>query len=249
MKMLIFSTGTGDSKSDLFQEGSMRIANYLVITVVSIIPHAVMASVDLSGYYGAFKVLHAQQTADNMETSSRPGIGRFVAGDDKDRAYNASVALGYQYGNGWRTEGEYVFKKNAEYTSGSTTFAGSFNHHHVAAQRLMLNAYRDYPLGHDFSVYATLGLGVAKVKSSGWQGTTARDYASNTQTNLAYAVGAGLAYSPIEQVTVDLGYRYIDMGDVESGYNNFANGRGLRDEQMKAHLVSSEISLGVRYLF
>jgi opacity protein-like surface antigen len=249
MEMLIFPLGTGDGKGCLIQEGSMRITHYLVIAVVSVTPHAAIASTNPSGYYGALKVLHAEQTADNMETSNLPGIGRFVAGNDKDRAYNASVALGYQYGNGWRTEGEYVFKKNAEYTSTSTNFAGNFNHHNVAAQRLMLNAYRDYPLGHRVAAYATLGLGIAKVKSSGWQATTTRDYASNTQTNLAYAVGAGLTYSPIESVSVDLGYRYIDMGDVESGYNNFTNGRGLRDEQMKAHLVSSEIALGVRYLF
>ncbi|MNL87077.1 hypothetical protein D3C87_2160640 [compost metagenome] len=53
----------------------------------------------------------------------------------------------------------------------------------------------------------------------------------------------------MERLNLDLGYRYVDMGKIESGYNNFTNARGLKDEQMKARLVSSEFALGVRYLF
>ncbi|WP_425086019.1 outer membrane protein [Yersinia intermedia] len=203
----------------------------------------------LQGYYGSLKLLHVEQSAKNMDTSSRPGVGSFVSGNERESFFNGAAGAGYQFGNGWRTEGEYVLKKKSEYTSGSTTFANSFNHHKVDVQRLMLNAYRDYALGYDFSIYGTLGLGVAKVESDGWQGNTSRQYGSNTQTNLAYSLGAGISYAPIERLNFDLGYRYVDLGNVESGYNNFNNVRGLKDEQMKAHLVSSEVVLGARYLF
>ena len=81
------------------------------------------------------------------------------------------------------------------------------------------------------------------------QGNTSREYASSTQTNLTYAIGGGVSYAPVERVNFDLGYRYVDMGKIESGYNDFANARGLKDEQMKARLVSNEFTLGVRYLF
>lgn len=201
------------------------------------------------GYYAAASLQRAEQTVKEMNTSARPGVGEFVNGIDKDTHYNGSIAAGYQYGNGWRTEGEYVFKKKSEYTSGSTLFANSFNHHKVAAQRLMLNLYRDYQLGYNIAVYGTLGLGIAKVESSGWQGNTSREYASATQNNLAYSLGAGISYTPVERVSVDVGYRYVDMGKIESGYNNFVNARGLKDEQMKARLVSSEVVLGARYHF
>lgn len=201
------------------------------------------------GYYAAASLQRAEQTAKEMNTSARPGVGEFVNGIDKDTHYNGSIAAGYQYGNGWRTEGEYVFKKKSEYTSGSTLFANSFNHHKVEAQRLMLNVYRDYQLGDNIAVYGTLGLGIARVESSGWQGNTSREYASASQNNLAYSLGAGVSYTPVERVSVDLGYRYVDMGKIESGYNNFVNARGLKDEQMKARLVSSEVVLGARYWF
>lgn len=92
-------------------------------------------------------------------------------------------------------------------------------------------------------------MGVSKIKAKGWQGNSSRDYASTTQNNLTYALGAGVSYTPLERLYVDLGYRYIDMGKIESGYNNFTNARGLKDEQMKAHIVSNEFTLGMRYVF
>lgn len=220
----------------------------LVISLMAISGQS-FADNALQGYYGSLKLLHVEQSAKSMDTSSRPGVGSFVSGNERENFFNGAIAAGYQFGNGWRTEGEYVFKKNSEYTSGSTIFANSFNHHIVDVQRLMLNAYRDYTLGNNFSIYGTLGLGIAKVESDGWQGNTSRQYGSNSQTNLAYSLGAGISYTPIERVSFDLGYRYVDMGNVESGYNNFNNVRGLKDEQMKARLVSSEVVLGARYLF
>ena len=71
-----------------------------------------------------------------------------------------------------------------EYTSGSTAFLTSFNHHKTESQRLMLNVYPDDEIYQGISVYGTVGIGIAKVKSSEWQGNTARQYASNTDTNL-----------------------------------------------------------------
>lgn len=199
----------------------------LAFALISSIGSAI-ASTGHEGYYGAARLAKVWQKADSMDTSLRPGIGQFVSGDDKDDFYNASLAAGYQYGNGWRTEAEYTFNKKAEYTSGSSIFSTSFNHHKTESQRLMLNVYRDYEIHQGVSVYGTAGIGIAKVKSSGWQGNPSRQYGSNTDTNLAYSLGAGVSYEPIERLNFDLGYRYIDLGKIESGMNNFANARGLR---------------------
>ncbi|MBP6121043.1 MULTISPECIES: outer membrane protein [Providencia] len=225
---------------------------YIVISIglaLSGINSVSLASTSDEGYYGAARIMKVWQKADSMDTSSRPGIGQFVSGNDKENFYNGAIAAGYQYGNGWRTEAEYTFKKKAEYTSGSSMFPTSLNHHKTDTQRLMLNAYRDYEVYQGVSLYGTVGLGIAKVKSSGWQGNASRQYGSNTDTNLAYSVGAGISYEPIDKLNFDLGYRYIDLGKIESGMNNFDNIRKHQDEQMKAHLKSQEVMFGVRYLF
>ena len=202
-----------------------------------------------AGYYGSAKYLQSTQRASELNTSSRPGVGQFVSGNEKEHLDGAALAAGYQFGNGWRTEAEYRFRQKTEYTSGSTLFPPSFNHLQTETESLMLNVYRDYALGYGFSLYGTAGLGISKIRAGGWQGVTTREYASATQNNLTYTLGAGISYTVLEPLTLDLGYRYVDLGKIESGYNNFTNVRGLKDEQMKARLVSNEFTLGARYLF
>lgn len=113
----------------------------------------------------------------------------------------------------------------------------------------MLNAYRDFEVIQNVAVYGNLGLGVARTESSGWQGNSSRQYLANTETQLVYSIGAGASYKAIDNLNLDLGYRYVDLGKADSGLNNFTNARNLQDEQMKAHLYSSEFYLGARYSF
>lgn len=112
----------------------------------------------------------SEQLASDQNTSSRPSVGQFVDGKEKERLNGASLAADYQYGNGWRTEGEYTFRKKSDFTSGSTAFPTSFNHLKLNTERLMLNIYRDYDIGYDVSLFGTAGLGIARVKAGGWQG-------------------------------------------------------------------------------
>lgn len=218
----------------------------VLLTAVSL---SYAQDVNDAGYYISAKVAAAKLQADNMETSLRPGIGQFIAGKDKKDLTNTSLGFGYDFGNGWRTEGEYTFKNNAEFTSGSSNFPTSLNHHKVDTQRLMLNAYRDFEVMQNVAVYGNLGLGVARTESSGWQVNASRQYLANTETQLVYSIGAGASYKAIDNLKLDLGYRYVDLGKADSGLNNFANARSLQDEQMKAHLYSSEFYLGARYSF
>lgn len=208
-----------------------------------------IASANFEGYYVSAKVFSANHKADNMDTSARPGIGSFVKGDDDHNSAGGSIALGYEIAPDWRVEGEYTFPKNDEFTSGSTAFPSSLNHHKILSQRVMANVYKDFQLKEKLSAYAVASLGLAQLKSSGWQGNATRQYGSSTDTQLSYSVGAGLSYAPLSQVAVDLGYRYVDLGKTESGWNNFTNARGLQDEQMKAKLIANEVTLGVRYHF
>ncbi|ENZ5482561.1 outer membrane protein [Serratia marcescens] len=220
----------------------------LLLPLISLGASAAMAAeAPKSGYYGAINAIETRQQAHNMDLSERPGIGSFVAGNEKQNFLNGSLAAGYQYGNGWRTEGEYVFKKSNEYTSGSSTFATSFNHMTTDSQRLMLNVYRDFMLTDKFAVYATAGIGIAKIDVGGWQGNDTRHFADSTQTNFTYSLGAGVSYEVLENLTAYAGYRYVDMGNVESGRNTFVNARGLQDENLRARLTNNEYLIGIRY--
>lgn len=205
--------------------------------------------VEDEGYYASARVLSADYQARNMDASARPGIGQFVAGDASQRRVTAALAAGYSWGNGWRSEGEYNPRRVSRFTSGSSAFATSFNHHHVRSQRLMLNAYRDIALNEAWSVYGGAGIGLADLQSYGWQGNEGRTYRTQSITQLAWSLGAGISLKSGQRTRVELGYRYVDMGQAESGWNTFGNARGLQDEKMRARLVSSEVLLGLRYAF
>lgn len=202
-----------------------------------------------AGYYVGGRVIGAEHKARGMDASARPGIGAFVPGQDKDKFTTGSLALGYQFGNGWRVEGEYTLPKNDTFTSGSTAFPASNNVNYIEAQRLMANVYRDFAVTDQVSLYASAGLGITRIKSDGWQGMPTRTYNVGRQNNLTWSLGAGVAYSPIEKLTLDLGYRYADMGQAQSGWNAFTNARMLQDEYMRANVVSSEVYLGARWSF
>lgn len=202
-----------------------------------------------TGYYLSGKLLSSELSLENMGTSLRPGIGSFIEGEDTDNFISGSFALGYQFKNSWRAEVEYTLKNESTFTSGSSAFPTSFNNHIVESQRVMVNLYKDLNISKEFSLFGTVGLGITNVNSSGWQGNPSRQYDSNEQNNLTYSLGAGISYTPIDSFSLDLGYRYIDMGKIESGFNNFANVRNSQDEQMRGDLISSEVFLGARIKF
>lgn len=93
------------------------------------------------------------------------------------------------------------------------------------------------------------GVGVAQIDADGYQARDTRQFANNRQYNFAYSVGLGLDAKVSEKVTVGAGWRYVDMGDVETGYNTFANRINARDEQLKGKLKEQNVFLEARMSF
>ncbi|MFL4617047.1 outer membrane protein [Stenotrophomonas maltophilia] len=221
----------------------------MVAAAVTCLAASASAAPLAEGHYATLRLIDAHHQARNMDASARPGIGQFVAGDERQHFATGALAFGHAHGNGWRTEGEYVARRSDTYTSGSSIFATSFNNHEVRSQRLMLNAYRDFAINDAWSVYGMAGAGLSHITSAGWQGNEGRQYAKATRTGLAWSLGGGVSLAAGSHVTVDLGYRYADLGRTESGWNTFGNARGLQDEKMSLDLVSREVTLGLRYAF
>ncbi|WP_369040354.1 outer membrane protein [Stenotrophomonas maltophilia] len=217
-----------------------------VLLIAAAVPQLASAQ---EGHYVAARVIDANHDARNMQASARPGIGQFVSGKNSNEFTTGAVAFGHAFGNQWRVEGEYTFARKETFTSGSSAFPTSFNHHEIRSQRLMANIYRDIDLGGNWSLYGTAGLGLARLESGGWQGNEGRRFTDASNTNLAWSLGMGVSYAPVERLALDLGYRHADMGTAESSWNAFTNARGLQDEKMSLNLVSREIYLGARYTF
>ncbi|PJG58627.1 outer membrane protein [Aeromonas cavernicola] len=207
------------------------------------------------GYYVSGKFATGNQYASSMDTSLRIGINpseaRYVEVDSKDGTNRGAFAVGYKFDNLWQVEVEYNTKVDTDFVTSVAggQFNGSSNNYQITSERVMVNAYRAIPVYSVFSVYGQAGLGLAKVDVGGWQGNETRRYDSNSQTNLAYSLGAGARADITTALFADIGYRYTGLGKVESGFNDFANRRGQRDEQMKADLTEQEVYFGLTYVF
>jgi opacity protein-like surface antigen len=68
----------------------------------------------------------------------------------------------------------------------------------------------------------------------------------NTETNFAWALYAGLAYKVTPGLTIDLSYRYTDLGDAKSGirtaYDLSGTAGGIEIEDITSH----DLMFGVR---
>jgi opacity protein-like surface antigen len=199
-------------------------------------------------WYGSLKLNHARQSLSSALLTS-PRVTDRVEAPDSSTSIVASFATGYAFADGWRLEGEYTMPKNSTFKSYWAPFNANVNSLQVHSQRLMLNGYKDIPINDWLSFYGMVGVGVARINAEGYQTNETRRFASNRQHHFAYSVGMGLEAKISEQLTLGAGYRYIAMGDVETGYNTFANRVNARDEQLKGKLKEQNMFLEARVSF
>ncbi|OPA83395.1 porin [Pseudomonas fluorescens] len=199
-------------------------------------------------WYGSAKLNSARQNLSSALLTS-PRVTHRVDAPDSSKAFVASFALGYAFTDGWRLEGEYTLPNSSTFESHWAPFNANVNSLHARSQRLMLNGYKDIPINSWLSFYGMAGVGVARIDSQGYQTNESRRFASNRQHNLTYSVGMGLDAKLSEGVTLGAGYRYTAIGDIETGYNTFANRINARDEQLKGKLKEQNVFLEARVAF
>ena len=66
--------------------------------------------------------------------------------------------------------------------------------------------------------------------------------------SLAYAAMAGVAYTVSPNLKLELGYRYLNMGEANSGFINCVNSSGCVVEKHRYDLSSQDIRLGMRWM-
>lgn len=117
---------------------------------------------------------------------------------------------------------------------------------------LMMNGYLDFRPVMGWTPYVGAGVGVSHNVLS-QHIVTAYDPATGLEVSeglsggdkfsLAWALMAGVGYQLSSNFTLDLGYRYVNFGDVKT--RSYDTGTGIDMESIGAH----EVRLGVRYNF
>lgn len=218
------------------------------LTSLAAIPAFFLSTAYAEGFYGSVKLQEARQDLSSALLTS-PRVDHRIVSPDVSKETTGAVALGYAFEGGWRLETEYNIKTDSEFKSYWSPFDANVNNMQVSSKRLMLNGYKDFALNDTLSLYAMAGIGVAHISSEGYQTEPGRRFANNSQNNFAYSVGVGADVKLNERITVGAGYRYVDMGDITTGYNTFANRINARDEQLKGKLKEQNVFLEARVSF
>jgi len=116
----------------------------------------------------------------------------------------------------------------------------------------LANAYVDLPTVWCITPFVGGGIGLASISVNGLKDVNVPNNsvfygADHTQTNFAWAFYGGLAYDVNPSLTIDLTYRYLNLGDARSGrvtaYDNSSSYSGVDID----NIHSNDVMLGVRW--
>lgn len=103
---------------------------------------------------------------------------------------------------------------------------------------VLANLYATMPLNNVFSVYGMGGLGMA------WNKTDSLpDAKGATKSNFAWTAGVGFDYMVNNCLSLDLGYRYTDLGQARVKVRDGYTGKSKQD------IRSNDVKLTARYYF
>lgn len=189
-----------------------------------------------------------------------------VASIDKsfDSAPFFGLGIGYAFNNWLRFDitGEYRGSANFHGMDigyvGTTIYPDNYSGS-KSEWTVLANAYVD--LGTWYSVTPFVGAGVGFSRNtissftdvSDCSGSACGNPGANThfdsasKWSFAWALYAGLAYRVTPSVTVELAYRYLDLGDAATGIGYAYDGSATFAPFEFNHLTSQDLKLGVRF--
>ncbi len=247
-----------------------RVLVVLLLAGVMVLPSFASAATGKQlGLYVAPKFVYGLTQMDSVkehwDDATAGESGTESIGSKTDDTFGGSIAIGYdfdkKFGVPIRAELEYAGFSKAEaeasysYNDGAGDYSGK-REQTFGIQTLFFNAYWDINTGTQFTPYIGAGLGMAfintKFKVSEYPVDDPTDVwnpstGSKNVTNFAWNLGAGLGYDFTENWTMDIGYRFVGLGEVKTkSYDDGAGGTGYGKA---GDLYQHQFAVGVRYTF
>jgi outer membrane immunogenic protein len=206
---------------------------------------AYSSAVAESGYYLGFKTGASIQDYTDVSFVN-PRITTGVAKDnDTDTTALISFQLGKTLSSSTRVEVEYAKTTDtATFDRYYNNFPTTLQQIKVDSERLMFNGYYNLKEMKMATVYLSAGVGIAFNDTDATQGTSS-EFNEETSTSVAWSLGAGLSRVIAEGWSMDVGYRYVDLGEADTGMSEFSP----FDEHFEGELDTHEVIVGIRSSF
>jgi opacity protein-like surface antigen len=175
---------------------------------------------------------------------------------DFDSSPLVGIGVGYQFNNWIRADltGEYRSKATFHGLERSIDLSGANDYSATKSEWVGLaNVYFDLGTWHGLTPFIGGGVGFTHTMIDNFRDmgspsalAFARDH---SETDLAWALHAGVAYSVTPNFTVELAYRYLNLGDAKTGvlHRYDESGCGCLAVKFK-DLESHDIKVGMRWM-
>jgi opacity protein-like surface antigen len=158
--------------------------------------------------------------------------GTFIAKEDSSTTFFGGAGIGYRFNNWFRVDGTLEYRGGATvgatdvvfnpFIGGNQTNTYKGNLSSIVA---LFNAYVDLGTWNCLTPYIGAGIGYASnritgLTDQGLQFTGASTLATASdgdKAGLAWALMAGVGYEVNKNLTLEVGYRYLNLGDAQSG--------------------------------
>jgi len=221
---------------------------------------------EFSGWYLRGDIGFSNQKVDKifnvLETA--PGITAQRKGLDFDAAPFFGLGIGYQWNNWLRFDvtGEFRGKANlheldiVSFTGCGGPCSTDENRASKSEWLFLANAYVDLGTWWNFTPFIGAGIGTTRIKISNFLDvcTTcpgggvafADDFA---KWNFAWAAHAGVAYKVTPAVNLEFAYRFVSLGDAQSGDLKTFNGtNNVFNPMVFKDVTSHDFKFGVRWM-
>jgi opacity protein-like surface antigen len=208
------------------------------------------ADVNDLGFYVGGRLLPAVTVVENESLKGGRGNVFRQLGENADTAIGAGILAGYHWhdqGLPIRTEVEYAYRFRHDFDTEETGGPIIGYKNNLSTHSLMVSAFYDITTDSPWRPYVGAGVGWARNSSETTRATN--DISDPDETieadsdNLAYSIQAGFRVAITPNWVGELGYRFINFGEVESG--QFSTGDSVSADQHLSH----DIIMGVSYMF
>ena len=174
-----------------------------------------------------------------------------VTSERYSNSYDGTAGFGYKY-RWFRADVTYDFggPSRVRATTRTATSQPQYTAK-IDAQTVLENGYVDFGTWGGFTPYVGGGVGAARLKSVNYVDTNDPMPSANgvtgqgTHQNFGWAAMAGVAYQVAPNWLIDIGYRYLYLGNVPS-----SGGAGTQTNAVVFKgQYTNEARIGVRFLF
>lgn len=214
---------------------------------------------DAGGWYLRGDVGYVMPIRPSAEGLLPGGLTRTFEREKLGKSMLLGAGVGYKFNNWLRADVTGEWRKSSTFTatnSGSNYVNGySAESAKFSAATFMLNGYVDLGTWSGLTPYIGAGVGVSRKTIEDWttqvvcfnalcapSGPTAT-LPNSSKTGFTWALMAGTAIQLTDQLSFDLGYRFLNMGGMTTQADPF--GVSAKFADVKVH----EARLGLRYMF